>query len=224
MVYRFVGGNAQRISTTAVEQALQASTAIADATSYAYQQDGKTFYAINAPGVEMTWVYEVSSSSWHNRADIDDIGHFKQHRGRVHLHAFGQHFLGDEDGYLYQLDKDTYTNAGDPLVRERISPHYALAGRVRQFNSAFFLDCSSGEAPQGVDPQVELSWMDWKGRRPPAWSNPLIKSFGKVGEGTARILWTRLGESPDRVYRVRTSANAPFAILDGGPDIDKGTS
>jgi hypothetical protein len=221
MVYRFVGGQAQRISTTAVEQALQASTAIADATSYAYQQDGKTFYAINAPGLASTWVYEVASSSWHERCDLDEIGQFKQHRARVHLHAFGLHLVGDEDGYIYQLDRNTYTNSGQPLVRERISPHEAVAGRVRQFFSAFFLDATTGEAPQGVSPEVELSWSDDSGA---TWSNPVMRSLGAVGQRIARVLWTRLGSARDRVWKVRFSGNAPFNIVDARADSTKGTS
>jgi hypothetical protein len=221
MVYRFVGGAGVRISTAAVEQALQASTDIAAATSYAYQQDGKTFYAINAPGVASTWVYEIASQSWHERCDLDANGQFAQHRGLVHLHAFGVHFVGDAAGKVYEYDGNTYTNAGDALVRERISPHEAIPGRVRQFFSAFYLDCITGEAPQGVDPMAELSWSNDSGA---TWSAPILRSIGKIGERFARVLWTRLGMSRDRVWKLRFSANAPFAIVDAAADAEKGTS
>jgi hypothetical protein len=221
MVYRFTGGGATRISTNAVEQALQASTDLAEATSFAFQAEGKTFYAINAPGVALTWVYEVSSSSWCNWADIDEYGQFKQHRARAHFHAFGRHYVGDEDGNVYQLDRDTYTNAGDLLVRERISPHEAIQGRVRQFFDAFYLDATTGEAPQGVAPQVELSWSNNSGA---TWSNPLLRSLGRVGERIARVLWTRVGSARDRVWKVRFSGNAPFAIVDAGAHSEKGTN
>ena len=221
MVYRYVNGGAQRVSTAAVEQALQASTDISAATSFAFQMDGKTFYAINAPGVTLTWVYEVASQSWCNWADLDADGQFEQHRARVHLHAFGLHFVGDEDGYVYQLDRNTYTLAGDELVRERISPHEAVPGRVRQFFNAFFLDAITGEAPQGVDPEVELSWSDDSGA---TWSNPVLRSLGAVGERFARLIWRRLGSSRDRVWKVRFSGNAPFAINDADADSTKGNN
>jgi hypothetical protein len=221
MVYRYVGGGAQRISTTSVEQALQGSTSIADATSYAYQQDGKTFYAFNAPGLASTWVYEVASASWHERCDLDEMGQFKQHRARVHLYAFGMHLVGDDDGYLYQLDRNTYTNAGQPLVRERISPHDAIPGRTRQTFTAFYLDATTGEAMQGDEPMVELSWSNDSGA---TWSNPLLRSLGRVGERFARVLWTRLGMARDRIWKLRFSGNAPFAIVDAGANSDKGTN
>jgi len=221
MVHRFVGGASPRISTAPIEQMLQKSTDLASATSYAYQKDGKTFYAINAPGVASTLVYEIASQLWHERCDLDITGQFAQHRGRVHLHAFGKHFLGDASGKVYELDNDTYTNAGDPLVRERISPHDAIPGRVRQFFTAFFLDCTTGEAPQGVDPMVELSWSNDSGA---TWSNPVLRSIGKVGERFARVLWTRLGMARDRVWKLRFSGNAPFAIVEAAADSEKGTS
>jgi hypothetical protein len=221
MVYRYSSGQDQRISTQAVEQALQASTDLSSATSYAYQMDGRTFYCVNAPGVNSTWCYEVASSSWHERCDLDSLGQFAQHRAVRHLHAFSQHFVGAADGRIYELNRDTYTNAGDSLVRERISPHEAIPGRVRQTFTAFYLDCTTGEAPQGEDPKVELSFSNDSGAR---WSNSILRSIGKVGERFARVLWTRLGMSRDRVWKLRFSGNAPFDIIDAGADAQKGTN
>lgn len=221
IVYALNGRQAQRISTQAVEQALQASTNISQARAYCYQRNGLTFYCINAPGLTSTWCYELTTGSWAERADNDADGQFKAHRGTVHLYAFGKHVLGDANGNLYEMSKTTYTNAGDPLIRERISPNDAVPGRVRQFFSRFFLDCTTGEAAQGDNPQVELSWSGDSGA---TWSNPTLRSVGRIGERLARVLWTRLGMGRDRIWRVRFSANAPFAIMDAGADSEKGTS
>ncbi|MGG2309924.1 hypothetical protein, partial [Salmonella enterica] len=54
IVYRASGGPPQRISTVAVEEALQATSDLSAAVSYVYQDHGQTFYAINAPGVAST--------------------------------------------------------------------------------------------------------------------------------------------------------------------------
>lgn len=212
MVYRLDGGRAVRVSTQAVEQALQKSTDLSSATAYTYQQGGLTFYCINAPGVETTWCYEVMSGQWHERADLT-AGVYAQHRIWCHCYAFGKHLGGSTDGRLYSFEREVYTNAGDPLVRERISPHNAAPGRVWQFFSGFFLDCTTGGAPQDVQPQVELSWSNDSGA---TWTNWTLGSLGAVGQRVARVLWTRMGRSRDRVWRVRFSGNAPFSIIDGG--------
>jgi hypothetical protein len=221
IVYRLFEGKAQRISTQAVEQALQASTDISQARAYCYQRGGLTYYCVNAPGVKSTWCYEVSTGAWHERCDRDADGQFKALRATCHMHAFGAHVVGDADGRLYKMDAAVYQLAGDPLVRERISPHEAVPGRMRQFFTPFYLDATTGEAPQGVDPQVELSWSKDSGA---TWSNAAIRSLGRVGERFARLLWTRLGASRDRVWRVRFSGNAPFSIVDAGADAEQGTS
>jgi hypothetical protein len=220
MVYRAQVYQPQRISTRAVEKALRSSTDLSAAVAFCYQQDGVTFYCINAPGLNSTWCYELATGSWHERCDLGADGQYIAHRGTCHLAAFNAHYLGAADGSVYELDRDTYTNAGDTLKRERISPHYAKPGRPFQFFPAFYLDCTTGEAPQGVTPEVELSWSDDSGA---TWSDSILRSIGAVGERLARVLWTRLGRSRDRVWRVTFSGNAPFSIIDAGPDNSQGT-
>lgn len=227
IVYRLIGSQAQRVSTQGVEQAIQASTDLAQAVAYAYQENGLTFYALNAPGLTSTWVYEVSTSAWHERCDLDDLGQFKADRGVCHTYAFGYHLIGGSDGKVYRLDSSLYTKAGDPLVRERTSPHSAAPSMKKQFFDGFYLDCTTGATPQGVDPHVELSWSGDSGAK---WSNPKAKSLGKVGERPNRLAWHAnvLGggkpKDRDRVWRLRCSDNARFDIVNVQIDTRKGIS
>lgn len=221
IVYKLEGRQPRRISTTAVEQALQGSTDISEATAYCYQRHGLTFYCLNAPGLSSTWCYEVSTGQWHERCDLDADGQFEPHRATCHMFVFGAHLVGDADGKLYELDSDTYTNAGDPLVRERISPHSAAPGLVNVFYNRFVLHCTTGEAPQGVDPYVELSYSNDSGA---TWGSPILRSLGKVGERFARVVWNRLGMSRDRVWKTRFSGNAPFSIVGADVDTTKGNN
>lgn len=221
IVYRLQGYQWVRISTQAVEQAIQASTDLSAAVCYAYQEFGLTFYAINAPGLTSTWVYEVASKEWHHRCDLDALGQFKADRGVCHMAAFGYHLIGGSDGKVYKLDRSVYTKAGDPLVRERTSPHSVTPSLKYQFFDHFFLDCVTGEAPQGVDPKVTLSWSDDSGA---SWSNGVIRSTGKVGERLPRVPFRGLGRSRDRVWRIRFSDNAPFGIINADIGATEGAS
>lgn len=210
IVYRSNVYQQLRISTQAVEQALQASTDLSQARAYCYQEKGLSFYCINAPGLDTTWCYEISTGQWAERADLNPIGQYMAHRGTCHTFAFGMHLIGSDDGNLYRLDRKLYTNSGDPLVRERTSPHGAAPGLNNLFFNKLVLDCTTGEADQGIDTQVELSYSNNSGA---TWSNPLIRSIGKVGEYFARLVWNRLGFARDRVWRIRYSGNAPFSII-----------
>jgi Phage stabilisation protein len=221
IVFRSQGFQAQRISTQAVEQAIQASTDLSSAVAYTYQDRGLSFYCINAPGLTSTWCYEVSTGSWHERCDLDTNGNFTQHRAQNYVFAFGKRLLGGSDGNVYELSRTTYTNYLDPLVRLRVTPHDAIPGRLLQFFSAFYLDCTTGEAALGVTPFVELSWSKDSGA---SWSNPIMRSLGLTGQRYARLLWTLLGSGRDRVWRIRFSGNAPFSIVDGAADSKPGAN
>lgn len=221
IVFRLVGGQPSRISTQAIEQALQASTNLTAARCWVYQDKGLTFYAINAPGLTSTWVYEVSTGAWHERCDLDTNGQYMAGIITGALFAFSKHLCGDASGNLYEWNDATYTNAGRPLVRERTSPHDAVPGRLRQFFTQFWADVTAGGADQGLDPQVELSYTNDSGK---TWSNPMLRSLGQVGQIFARLLWTRNGMSRDRVWKLKCSANAPFSIIDAGASSTQGSN
>lgn len=212
IVYRISGGQPQRISQRAVEEALRESTDLAGCTSYAYQDQGFTFYVLKAPGLKSVWVYEVSANEWHERCDIDSLGEFIADRANCHMFAFGKHIVGGSDGVLYRMDPEVYAKGADPLVRERVSPHLAAVAMERQFINEFILDTETGRAQLGVDPYVELSWADY-GNGPAGFGNPVLRSLGKTGEQFARLVWRRLGMSRDRVWKLRFGGNAPFSII-----------
>ena len=212
MVYKVVGYQPQRISTTAIEEALRASTDLSQAVAYVYQLDGLTFWCVNAPGLTSTWCYEVSSGAWFEVCDLDALGQFKAGRATHHVAAFGLHLVGDAAGNLYRMDRTVYTNNGDALVRMRISPNDVTPQRERKQYGEFVLDCTTGEAGQGIAPVAELSWSNDSGA---TFGNPVMKSIGLVGERVPRVRWTRLGLARDRVWKLVFSGNAPFDIISG---------
>lgn len=210
IVYRLMDTQqAVRVSTQAVEQALSEGN-LSEAVAYVYQERGLTFYAINAPGLSATWVYEVSTGTWHERCDLDGQGQFTPLRVKHHVFAFGKHLMGGDDGNLYELDRTAYTFGATERVCERTSPHTAGPDLGMLSFGAFVLDATTGEAPQGVDPVVSLSWSNDGGA---SFGNPVSRSLGKVGERFPRLTWRRLGIARNRVWRLRFSDNAPFSII-----------
>ena len=220
IVYALSGGQARRISNDAIEQALQVSTDLTLARAWCYQKNGKTFYGINAPGLTSTWVYEASTGTWHERCDLDGSGQYKASRVTGVLFAFNKHF-GCADGAMYELSDTTYKNGTDVLVRERTSPHEAVAGRLRQIFENFWLDATTGGAGSGISPQVEFSYSNNSGS---TWSNVVTRSLGMIGEVFPVLRWKRLGMARDRVWKVKCSSNAPFSIIAAGSDTKVGNT
>ena len=80
MVYRARGYQPQRISTHAIEYAIQSYSTISDAIAYTYQQDGHMFYVLTFPTANVTWVYDASTQMWHQRGYVSETtGQLNRH-------------------------------------------------------------------------------------------------------------------------------------------------
>lgn len=114
IVYRADGYTAKRISTHAVEWQIQQYADITDATAYAYQQEGHTFYVLNFPSADRTWVYDVSTSAWHERASWKN-GEFHRQRANFYCNFQGNAFVGDyENGNVYNMSLYQYKDYDQP--------------------------------------------------------------------------------------------------------------
>ena len=125
IVYRANGYTPARISTNAVEYAIQGYGSISDAIAYTYQQDGHPFYVLIFPSAQATWVYDVSTTLWHERAGFES-GEFTRHRSNCQMSYNSEIVVGDyEDGRLYAFDLDVY--ADDDQIQKWLRSWRALA-------------------------------------------------------------------------------------------------
>lgn len=113
IVYRANGYTGQRISTHAVEWAIQQYSDISDAIGYTYQQDGHAFYVLIFPTARTTWVYDVATQAWHERAGWEN-GEFVRHRSNCQMSFADEIVVGDyNSGKIYAFDKSVYDDDGD---------------------------------------------------------------------------------------------------------------
>lgn len=112
IVYRANGYQGVRVSTHAVEFAIQQYGDLSDAVGYTYQQDGHTFYVLNFTNADTTWVFDAATGAWHERAGFRN-GDFKRHRGNNHARFNGDPHVGDyENGKVYVYSLDVYADDG----------------------------------------------------------------------------------------------------------------
>lgn len=218
IVYRANGYTGTRISTHAIEYAIAQYDVISDAVAYTYQQEGHSFYVLTFPTANATWVYDVSSQMWHERASFAN-GAFGRHRGNCQCNFEGNTIIGDfENGNIYTFDLDVYADNGAEqkwLRSWRALPPGQNELR-RTTHHSLQLDAESGVGlviGQGNDPQVMLRWSDDGGH---TWSNEHWKSMGALGQCGYRTIWRRLGMTlklRDRVYEVSGTDPVKIAIM-----------
>lgn len=113
IVYRASGYTATRISTHAVEWQIQQYGTLSDAIAYTYQQDGHAFYVLIFPSANTTWVFDVATSAWHERAAFVN-GSFTRHRSNCQMSFSNEIVVGDHEiGNIYAFDLDVFSDNGD---------------------------------------------------------------------------------------------------------------
>jgi len=158
IVYRANGYNGQRISTHAVEFAIQGYSDISDAIAYTYQQEGHAFYVLSFPTGNATWVYDVATNAWHERAYFEtSTDSFSRHRSNCHIYFSGENVVGDyENGKIYAFDLDVYQDGDD--VQKWLRSWRALPQGQTNFNRvsnhALKLDCQAGVGLGGTSTGV----------------------------------------------------------------------
>jgi len=228
IVGRMAGRDTQRISTIPIERTLSSYGDISGGTAWGYELNRHAFYNLNFPGVPTTWTVDAQTGHWHERRSTDANGVMSRWRAQYHAICGTEHIVGDyENGNLYALDEDNSTDNGNPIFRRRRSPHASAEGK-RLFCRSFELQMESGAGPMphltdanGAprDPMVMFRASKDGGH---TWGQERMKSAGRAGEFTKRVLWNRLGEARDWVFEVTISDAFRATLISGLPDFRLG--
>lgn len=226
IVYKTQSYQPTRISTFALEHVLAGVSAVnlQAASAWCYQQQGHSFYCLNIPGTSTTWVYDTMTGLWHERASLSG-GSLARHRASCHAFAYQTNVVGDYlNGNIYALDPGTHTDNGVSIPRIRSAPHIT-SGLVRLFHHWFQLDMETGVGTdgtgQGTNPQAVLDFSDDGGHK---WSNQKIANIGAIGSTRARVIWRRLGNSRDRIYRVTITDPVKVTLIGADIGFDQGSA
>ena len=218
IVYRANGYTGTRVSTHAIEYAIAQYGNISDALAYTYQQEGHSFYVLIFPTANATWVYDVSTQMWHERAGFVN-GAFTRHRSNCQCNFEGNTVVGDfETGNIYTFDLDIYADNSQP--QKWLRSWRALApgqnNLKRTSHHSLQLDAETGVGlvvGQGSQPEAMLRWSDDGGH---TWSNEHWQLMGAIGQYGYRTIWRRLGMTlklRDRVYEVSGTDPVKIAIM-----------
>jgi hypothetical protein len=201
-VWTLEGGSPKRISTPAIEFAINKWPTISDAEAFTYSQEGHAFYVLSSNSGNETWVYDITTGKWHQRAWLHPSGELRRIRPRCHLYFAGKHLVGDwENGNVYQYDLNTYSDNGNPMPSIRAFPcMFAGFEQIKTMTVQLDMDTGFGTTTgQGEEPQAMLRWSRDGGM---TWSNALWRSFGRIGEYSTRCIWNRVGGGLRVVFEV----------------------
>lgn len=222
--YRLDGVLPHRISTHAMEEEWQTYVTTADAYSFSFTFNGHKFVVLTFPTANKTWVYDIATGLPHERESFTSgYVSLKRWRGNCAVEWLGLVLIGDAfSGQIGQLSSSTYTEFGNPIVGEMVSPP-VHQDRKRIFCSLLELDMQTGvglTTGQGSDPQVMLSISRDGGR---TWGTfQSWASLGKQGEYLTRVRWKKLGQGRQLLFKVQISDPVPRVVIGATANISVG--
>lgn len=205
---RLSGITPQRVSTDGTEQQWQDYATVDDCRVFSYVYDGHTFVVATFPTAGATWVFDINTGEWHERASYG----YDYWRAAWVVECYGRRLVGDtETGNIGEIHGTTYSEWGDILSREATSG-VTQGGGDWLFFDRLELDMDVGnglETGQGSNPVVMLDVSDDGGINFRALPN---KSIGTTGQTKKRVHWDGMGRSRERVHRIRVTDPVPFVV------------
>lgn len=194
-IWRGLSGTASKISTSAIDHALQQYTGeeISNAFAWTYTEDGNFFVGFTLP--DTTFVYDATASAlqgrpvWHERQSNGS-----QWRVTHTMDVYGKTYVLDNaSGNIGWLDRNFPKEYGQPINYEFTGSYLFNEGRSFVV-SAMELRAETGVGNikgtgSGENPQVELLISDNGGR---SFVSIGERSLGTYQDYKARLIWRRI--------------------------------
>ena len=209
-IYRASGGSEERISTDAISNTISKYPDVSDAIANTFTLEGQNFYQITFPAGNRTFVMNESLgvNGWFELSSgINNPFETTKYQGQSIISVYGQNMVADADnGNVYKLDLDTYTNNSDPIQRVRVtqSVNGSLVGakgkRIQMSAVKFIMETGVGLiSGQGEDPKIMIEYSDDGGN---SFSAGSWAQIGRLGDNTLQVEWFDLGSFYDRIFRI----------------------
>lgn len=217
-IARLNGYQYEVVSTPELEWQLSQYSTVADAVAFSYIQAGHDFYQLTLPTVGVTYLYDAASNAWSQLASAGTTRHLAQFAT-----MFGNRIIATDyaNGNIYYIDPTNYTDNGQTIVREVISPHkfdpdarnMVSCQRIRvEFEQGIGLRTGQGSSPQ-IMLQLSRDGGNSYGRE--LWVN-----LATMGDYTHYAEWRRLGIARDWVVKLRLTDPVKFVMTNAFADYE----
>jgi hypothetical protein len=155
-VMQVTGSQSMSVSNRALDFQLAQYAAVqqvSDCTSFLIKENGLIFYRMNFTAANHTFVYNVTLSNpeseegklWHEEETLEG----DRHPAQTHAYFNGINYVGDyANPILYQVDSNTFTNAGEAIRRMRITRPIVPAGYQRRRIDRLQIDLLQGNVAE----------------------------------------------------------------------------
>jgi hypothetical protein len=223
-IYRAQAGSKQRVSTDAISHAIANFAVTDDAIGFTYTFEGHNFYTITFPSANKTFTISevLSENGWFELSSGTNDG--KWQVSSV-ISAYGKNYAADSDnGNVYCLDLDTYTNNGEALQRTRISSNIdarliggSIGDAVSMSSLTISMETGVGLiAGQGDNPRIIVEASFDGGRTFSAGAWPRV---GRLGEFVLKVKWDNMRTFYDCMLRISSTDPVNYSVYSATIDL-----
>lgn len=127
-----------------------------DAVAYSYRLAGHEFYVISFQAQQKTWMYDATSDVWSELTSGADSRHYSkfatQFKNQIYVSDY-------RNGNVYTYDPLIFTDNGDYIARELITPHFFASdsfNKLHVYRLRLDMEQGQSDATRNVDTQVEV--------------------------------------------------------------------
>ena len=223
-IYRAQAGSKQRISTDAISHAISTFDVTDDAIGFTYTLEGQNFYTITFPTANKTFTVSelLAENGWFELSSGTSNG--KWQASSV-ISAYGKDYAADDDnGNVYCLDLDTYTNNSEALQRTRIISNIdarliggAIGDAVTMSSVTISMETGVGLiAGQGDNPRIMVE-ASYDGGR--TWAAGAWPRVGRLGEFVLKVKWDKMKTFYDCMLRLSSTDPVNYSVYSANIDL-----
>lgn len=222
-VYELRGSVAIPISDDSLVRQFESYSTIRDAIAWNMTLRNKNFLVITLPTANKTWILPEGGQWFEWSSGVNG----ERNKANSYVKAYDKHLVEDfQNGNLYLLDFDIYTENNEPIARQRDSACisgslFGAPGKKITMNQ-LVLEVQSGVGTisgQGKDPVIMMSYSDDSGK---TFSTERWGKIGKMGQFKNRVVFNSLGSFYERIIRLRATDPVYFNIRNAGAQIEVG--
>jgi hypothetical protein len=212
VVYRLDGYVPVRISTHAVDRAIEALSDKSALEAFVFMTAGHAFWVLRSPA--WCWVYDLTMQTWHERRSHGS----QTFRGSQSVRAFERWLVGDQtSGQVFEIGETAQREGSDPLVARVESlvtgdfPNRATVNRL-DIDIVTGTGNAAGLDPIETQPVCLVSWSRDGGT---TFGQPVRRAIGMQGCTRQRVSVNRLGliEPAGLVVAVECADPVPFTVI-----------
>lgn len=203
----FNGSVVTDISTTALNYQISTYSTIDDAYGFCMTLKGINYYVLTFPTANKTWVFP-EGSQWFEWSC--GVGGGKSN-AFSYVRVYDKDLIEDVNtGKLYELDFETYTDAGNEIIKQRdtapLTSEAIADGGGRELilrRLELYMETRVGDlSGEGHDPQIMLQ-ISFDGGR--TFGNEFRALIGNNNQDFIKVYWYNLGRGEEVVFRFKVS-------------------